>query len=227
MAAPRRFYSAWCTARLLSFSARSGLILLFAAGLLAGCAADGSRNRTAALSTPKDGTNSFVALAAESGSTLRIGDFITVSFTDVPQIVAAQFRDQKVRIPDDGMITLPYNVRVQAAGRRISDLEASIRTNYVPGYFQNLTAIVKPEERYYYVGGEVRVPGPRPYIGNMTVLRAIDTAQGFTDFARRTHIEVRHESGKTDYVDWKKARKDPRLDLPVFPNDHIIVPKGI
>jgi protein involved in polysaccharide export with SLBB domain len=61
----------------------------------------------------------------------------------------------------------------------------------------------------------------------MTVLRAIDTAQGFTDFARKTSIEVRRVDGRTEFVNWKKARANPKLDLPIYPNDHIIVPKGI
>jgi polysaccharide export outer membrane protein len=225
MVTPRRFLTRLPARRAPCFSVPASLVLLFTAGLLAGCL--GPRNDAAVLGASADGTNTLAVLATETGSTLRVGDFITVSFTDVPAIVAAQFRDQKVRIPDDGMITLPYNVRVHAAGRKIPDLEASIRTNYVPGYFQNLTAIIRPDERFYFVGGEVRNPGPRPYYGSMTVLRAIDTAQGFTDFARRTNIEVRRENGTTEFVNWKKARKNPKLDLPVFPNDHIIVPKGI
>jgi len=203
------------------------LLSLFALTVLVGCSSTASREGVNPAFSGTGVTNAPGNPRGVIDSMLGVGDFITVSFTDVPAIVAAQFRDQKVRIPDDGMITLPYNVRVQAAGRKIPELEAAIRTNYVPGYFQNFTAIVKPEERFYYVGGEVRNPGPRPYIGNMTVLRAIDTAQGFTDFARKTSIEVRREDGRTELVNWKKARKNPKLDLPVYPNDHIIVPKGI
>jgi polysaccharide export outer membrane protein len=163
----------------------------------------------------------------DSGSKLRVGDFVYISFTDLPGGVTTQFRDQKVRVSDDGMITLPYNVRVQAAGKPIQDVEAEARAKYVPDYFQQLTVIIKPEERFYFVGGEVKAPGLRPYYGNMTVLRAIDTTGGFTDFARRTNIEVRRENGTVDHVNWNKARKNPKLDLPIYPNDHIIVPKGI
>jgi polysaccharide export outer membrane protein len=155
-----------------------------------------------------------------------VGDFLYVSFTDLPGIAAGQFRDQKIRVPDSGMITLPYNVRVQAAGRTIPQLESEARAKYVPDYFQQFTIIIKPEERFYYVGGEVKIPGLRPYYGNMSVLRAIDTAGGFTDFAKRSHIQVRRENGTTELVNWKKARKDAKLDLPIYPNDHIIVQKG-
>jgi protein involved in polysaccharide export with SLBB domain len=58
---------------------------------------------------------------------------------------------------------------------------------------------------------------------NLTVLRAIDTAGGFTDFAKRRQIELRRENGDRIYIDEKKAREDSVLDLPVLANDHIIV----
>jgi polysaccharide export outer membrane protein len=158
---------------------------------------------------------------------LRVGDFITVAFTDIPPATTTMTREQRLRIPDDGMITLPYNVRVQAAGRSTSQLESEIRANCVPDLFQSLTAIATPEARFFYVGGEVKVPGKQPYIGNVTVLRAIETAGGFTDFARKSNIEVRREDGKVEHVNWKKARRKPKLDVQIFPNDHVIVPRGL
>jgi protein involved in polysaccharide export with SLBB domain len=61
----------------------------------------------------------------------------------------------------------------------------------------------------------------------MTVLRAIDTAGGFTDFANRKTIELRRANGQKFKVNWYNAIKDARLDLEVFPNDQIIVHKRI
>jgi len=63
------------------------------------------------------------------------------------------------------------------------------------------------------------------YIGRMTVLRAIDTAGGFTDFAQRKKIEVRRASGQKLTVNWYDAVKNPSKDPEVFPNDQIIVHK--
>ena len=173
------------------------------------------------------GSTNILDIVSDSGSTLRVGDYISVSFTDVPGVVANQFKDQKIRIPDDGMITLPYNVRVMAKDKRVPELEADIRTNYVPSLLVNLTAIVTPQERVYYVGGQVRAPGRQPYIGEVTVLRAIETAGGFTDFARRSNIEVRRQNGTVQRVNWNKVTRNPKLDLKIYPNDYIIVHKGI
>jgi polysaccharide export outer membrane protein len=165
----------------------------------------------------------------DTGSTLRVGDFITITVTDIPVTTATSTiaRELKLRIPDSGMITLPYNVHVQAAGRTVPQLESDIRAKYVPDLFQSLTVIVTPEARYFYVGGEVKLPGKQPYVGNVTVMRAVETAGGFTDFARRSSIEVRRADGRVEHVNWRKARKNSKLDLEIFPNDHVIVPRGI
>ena len=201
--------------------------LVLAAALL-GCSST-PRDGGAGLPGRDSGGGTNLLVDVDTGSTLRVGDYITVAFSDIPvgPATTTMTREQKLRIPDDGMITLPYNVRVQAAGRSTSQLESDIRSKYVPDLFQSLTAIVTPDARYFYVGGEVRMPGKQPYVGNVTVLRAIETAGGFTDFAKKSNIEVRRADGKTEHVNWRKALKKPKLDVQIFPNDHVIVRRGL
>jgi len=172
-------------------------------------------NPSAAFSRPVESTeqNGF--------SVVRVGDTLNISFTDVPTPIVMQPQ----RVGEDGNIKLPYNVTVKAAGKTPGQLQDDIRKEYVPRIFVNLTSTVKTEERVYFVGGEVRVPARQPYIADMTVLRAIDTAGGFTDFANRDKIELRRANGKSYNVNWKKALKDPKQDLPVYPNDQVTVHK--
>ena len=61
------------------------------------------------------------------------------------------------------------------------------------------------------------------YTGPITVLRAIDSAGGFSDFANRNNIELTRQTGEKIKVSWKKAVKDSKLDPEVYPNDQIIV----
>jgi protein involved in polysaccharide export with SLBB domain len=157
-------------------------------------------------------------LQIQSGR-LSSGDLIRVTFSDVPQPPQAV----ELRIPDDGRITLPYNITVYAIGKTISQLQDEIRDQYVPKLFVRLTVNIKTEERFYYVGGEVRTPARQPYNADLTVLRAIDSVGGFTDFAKRSRIELRRANGEAHIINWDKARKNPKLDLKVFPNDQIIV----
>jgi protein involved in polysaccharide export with SLBB domain len=61
----------------------------------------------------------------------------------------------------------------------------------------------------------------------MTVVGAIDTAGGFTDFAKRSRIQVTRASGKKMTVDYYKALKNPDKDIEIFPGDMIFVPKKL
>ena len=158
-----------------------------------------------------------------SSGVLRVGDLVRVSLLDIPQPP----QPVEIRIPDDGRITLPYNITVDARGKTVSQLQEEIRKAYVPTYFVRLTVNIKTEERFYYVGGEVRVPSRQPYNGEITVLRAVDTAGGFTDYANRRKIELRRANGQVHIINSEKARKDSKLDLIVYPNDQITVQKRI
>ena len=150
---------------------------------------------------------------------LSSGDLVRIIFSDVPQPPAAV----EIRIPEDGRITLPYNITVNAIGKTVSQLQEEIRNMYVPKLFVRLTVNINTEKRFYFVGGEVRSPNRQEYNGDLTVLRAIDTAGGFTDFAQRKKIELRRANGEVRIINWEKARKNPTLDVKVYPNDQIIV----
>lgn len=206
---------------------------LSAAALLAGCYTDpnpkGRVFPNAAAGAPVGGALPQKAATpapdyGESISKLHAGDPLTITFSDVPP---QMMQEQRVRIPEDGTITLPFNVRVKAAGKTTSQLEKEIRDAYVPTWFVNLTAIVRTEERAFFVDGEVKAPGRQTYSGELTVLRAVGTAGGFTDFANRKKIELRRQNGQKFTVNYFKALDDQSFDLPVYPNDHIIVKRSL
>jgi len=163
------------------------------------------------------------AMANPALTVLRVGDMTTITFSDLPQ----QMPKHEERIREDGKITLPFNITVQAAGKTAGQLQEDIRKEYVPKYYNYLTVTVKAEERFYYVGGEVKVAGRIQYLGDMTVLRAIDTAGGFTDFANRKNIELIRATGEKIAINWFKAVKDPSLDRAVYANDRVLVHKRI
>ena len=154
---------------------------------------------------------------------LRAGDLVIVDFYDLP--VAHAIPEYRDRIRDDGKLSLPHNISVQAANKTVGQLQEAIQNAYVPALFVRLSVSVKTEERFFYVGGEVRSPSRPFYQGEMTVLRAIDTVGGFTDFANRSNIELRRANGEKIKINWSKAMKDPKLDPSVYPNDQITVHK--
>lgn len=207
----------------------SGWILMVLLALLAGCKTDPNAalaerfpNSPLASGQPASGSITNEDTIASQFSKLRVGDLVMIAFSDVERPP----QKMEINIPDSGIITLPYNIHVKADGKTTTELERDIRAEYVPKLYVNLTVTVRTDMRVYYVDGEVKVARAWPYVGETTVLRAIANAGGFTDFANRKNIELRRLNGQRFTVNYHKALKDPKLDLPVYPNDHIIVNKG-
>jgi polysaccharide biosynthesis/export protein VpsN len=155
---------------------------------------------------------------------LRPGDRIGIIFTDVSN--PPRVPDQTIR--EDGMINLPFNKQIKAAGKTKGQLEHEIREQFVgpDKYFTRLTVNVNTEQRVYYVGGEVKSPGRQLYMGEVSVMQAIAAAGDFTNFARKQRIELtRGSSGEKLMVDGRKALRNAQFDPPVFPGDTVHVPR--
>lgn len=154
---------------------------------------------------------------------VRVGDKIEITFADIPELYPTMVQ----RVRDDGSITLPLGVRVEAAAMKASELQDAIQQAYVPKYFKRLTVAVKLEERVFYVGGQVRSPNRYVFLGEMTVLGAIKVAGDFTEFAKRTAVKLTRANGTEIKVDCKKSLKNSKYDLPVYPGDKIDVPRKV
>jgi protein involved in polysaccharide export with SLBB domain len=182
--------------------------------ILAGCAGLGGAGSTSGGADDKSITSDDV---------LRPGDRVKISFSGMP--VDQQMLPQEEQINDSGDIVLPYIGAVKAAGKSVGQLQRDIQAKYVPTYFRNLNVSVNTE-RFYFVGGEVKLPGRQPYLTGITVLKAIQSAQDFTDFADRKHVRLTRSNGRTEIVNCKKALENAQLDLPVYPGDTVTVPRG-
>lgn len=187
------------------------------AATLVGCGTTEHSSPSAAASS----TNAAVAALTEDR--LHVGEMLTITYSDLntPQ------QPFQGRIRDDGKITLLLNQEFVAAGKTVAELENEIHTNYVPRLFQQLTATVRVEDRAFYVDGQVRTPGRIVYAGPITLSGAISAAGGFDPFARQTKVKIIRANGTIEIVDCKAARKDSRLDVPIYPRDRIFVPRRI
>lgn len=177
---------------------------------------------SAAVADPaKPALPATAAPAAPGTELLRVGDPLTIVFSDIP----TPTQPFEERIKDDGTITLLYNQTFVAAGKLRGDLEREIRARYVPDYFKNLTVTIKTQMRFYYVGGEVKAPGEKPYLANMTLTKAIQAAGDVTDFADKKRVQLTRVNGEVLRVSYTRALENPRNDPPVFPGDKIHVPR--
>lgn len=202
-----------------------GLLAVTLAGCYAPSESGGAAPAGASAPPP---TMSAPVVAAPAGAVvgidnIRVGDKLEVLFTDIPDAPPGML--QVVR--EDGTITLPFGVTVTANGKKAGDLQEEIRKEYVPKYYVRLTVTVKPQERLFYVGGCVRRPDRYVFAGEITLMGAIRVAGDFTEFAKRTEVTVTRADGTTLTVDCKKAIKNPRYDVPIFPGDSVHVPQRI
>jgi len=132
----------------------------------------------------------------------------------------------EVTVDDEGYIALPLIGRLKAAGSTTSDLADKIQKAYVPQYYVRCTATVLAPTRFFYMGGEVKNPGRFPWSKDMTLLKAISTASGYTDFANRAKVELTRGRNKLVY-DCEDIRRHPEKDVPIQPGDSIYIPRSI
>lgn len=158
-----------------------------------------------------------------TGNVFQVGDLVTVTFSGVSDPTAMPSHTEKVA--NNGCINLDYIGQIKAAGKTAGELQMEIQTNYVPKYFQNLTVTVVPPAQYYYVGGEVKMPGAKDYLGQTDVIKAIQSAGDFTDFANKKKVKLTRSNGQQVTVNVIKALQDAKYDAQVYPGDTIHVPR--
>jgi len=136
-----------------------------------------------------------------------------------------------VPVRPDGKISLPLLNDVQAAGLTPMELSGVIGDG-LKKYITNPQVTVTVSEinsRRVYVSGEVVRAGAFPLLPNMTVLQALSSSGGFSQFAKLKSIYVlRVEEGKQvkhpfNYKDVVSG-KAPEQNILLQPGDVIVVP---
>jgi polysaccharide biosynthesis/export protein VpsN len=184
--------------------------------ILAGCATGGSAGTSQATVGGKAADRPM-----EGPDALRVGELIVIEFSGVTD--PPPRHEERIKI--DGRITLPMVGSIQAAGKSRGELEEEIHKLYVPRFYQRLTVVLRNEGRFFYVKGQVNNPNQFAYYKEMTLLKAIAAAGDFTDFAKKTRVQVTRADGRKLTVNCIKALDDHKLDIPIYPDDTIEVPR--
>jgi len=158
---------------------------------------------------------------------LHTGDSVEITFVAPPAPgLESRFLPHEERIREDGTISPPEIGSIRAAGKTAGQLQIDLQKEYDKLY-RNVTVSVKAGDRFYTVDGDVKMSGPKPYLANTDVVAAIAAGGGFTDFAKRSKINLIHPDGTIEIVDYDKAIKDSAHNPPVYPGDKIWVPRRI
>jgi polysaccharide export outer membrane protein len=128
----------------------------------------------------------------------------------------------------DGMISLVLVGDLHAAGRTPMALSTDI-TQRLKKYIQDpvvTVVVLGVNSQRIFMVGEVGRVGPVMLTPGMTVLQAIVTAGGLTQFASSKHIYIlRTVSGKQQKIpfNYKEALKGDNQGVPLLPGDTIVV----
>lgn len=204
------------------FSAPLALLSgLLALALLGGCASSPTDSGDSSTDT-----GSVSAADTQSADYLRPGDRIKIVYNDIPDVPTPT---EQV-VPEDGRILLPRGVEVVVIGKKRTDVEREIASIYVDEkrIYRKITVTIERMASFISVGGEVRMPSSVVYRGDVTVTAAIAAAGGFTEYANRSRVVVTRAANKKQIdVNVRKAVRDPKLDLLLYPGDQVYVPRSI
>ena len=152
---------------------------------------------------------------------LQSGDALLVSIQVFP--TPQQHEDI---IDEDGMITLPYLGNMKAAGKTSSTLERDIAQAYQDAeIYKIITVKVVVPTHSYYVRGEVKKPGRFQLTSDgVSILQAIASAGGYTEYAKRSVILIRN--GKSYPISTKELDRHPEKDWPLLPGDVLTVERS-
>jgi protein involved in polysaccharide export with SLBB domain len=170
------------------------------------------------------GPNLGAPTGATNLNTFSVGDTVMVICAG-PAEGAGTLQPHEEKIKDDGTITLQLVGTIVAAGKTPGNLQKELQLKY-ENFFKNITVTVKDLERYFYVDGEVGNRGPKVYLAETDIIKAISAAGGFTDYAKKTRVHL-IRNGHTQIINCVKAIDRPEYNVLIYPGDKIIVPRRL
>lgn len=171
-----------------------------------------------------------VAAAEVTAAEYHIGvdDSLSIS------ILKPEPTEATLTVSPDGQITFPYIGSVRAKDRTLIEVQQEIQKRL--GAYMNdpvvSISLAESRSRIFYVYGEVNAPGSFPLKDNMTAIRAISQAGGFTKFGSPSRVKILRarpdgSGNETIPVNLKAAiAGKPGQDVPLVSGDVIVAEEG-
>jgi len=159
---------------------------------------------------------------------LKTNNRIMISIGGIPDNEVPQI-SKVYTISDNGTVNLLHIGEVRAVGLKPSTLQRTIEQTYIareiytrPTVTVTINDSASTAQMVYVVGG-IKGNGSVPYSSNLTVLKAISAAGGFSPFAKPSRTKL-IRNGVTTEINLKDISADPSRDIKLQPEDQIIVP---
>lgn len=203
----------------------SGAAVLIALAIAsAACTSEATRAR---MDEARERTRAVTAEQRDAVYTLQPGDELTLDFFYNEEL------NTYVTIRPDGRFNLPLVGEVDANGRTIPELTATLSERYAP-MLKRPEVIVNVSgfgSQVVYVGGEVTNAGVVPLSSNMTAMQSVLAAGGARTTGNMKNVVIIRDQGTPEplllMIDLHKGA-DQLLaydDLRLMPRDIVFVPK--
>ncbi len=136
---------------------------------------------------------------------------------------------REVQVDASGRLSFPLVGMVEVSGKTPHEVEALLAEHLRRAHVRDPQVTVNLKDtlsQYVTVEGVVQKPGLYPVIGNMTLLRAIATAQGTTEFSRLDDVVVFRTVGGQKYAalyNLNAVRHGAYPDPEIYANDVVMV----
>ena len=159
-----------------------------------------------------------------------VGDVLEINVQQPDQFVV------NATVAPDGYISFPYIGNVKVLGLNLPQTQEEIQKRLADGYLKYPVVTVYLKEvksKKYLVSGEVLKPGSYPLEDNITVLKAISIAGGFSKYGNASRVKLLRQkhNGKgyqTINVNVEKAENGDSAEDPVLlEGDMVVVQEGL
>lgn len=203
------------------------LALFLTAFALSGCAGPEKLRSTERLTvlenTTLPGPDRRDLVAPDRLSLIGPADTISIEIFNVPEL------SREVQVDSSGRITMPLIGQIEVAGTTSAELAQLIKTKLAGRYVRNPDVTVNLKgsvSQVVTVDGAVDKPGLYPVTNQMTLLRAVASSGGLTEFARDDNVVVLRTVGTRQLAgiyNLAAIRRGVYSDPPIYANDLVIV----
>jgi len=203
--------------------------VLFAAMALTGCAS-GSRDVGTAANLTLVPADSLPAPAlsdlAASERPYRVGPFDKLT---VDVFGSEELSKKEIQVDASGRMSFPLIGTVAVAGKTPGEIEEAMEGLFRGRFIKNPQITVNLKEiisQTITIGGEVKEPGVYPVVGKMTLMRAVATAKGTTEFSKKDEVIIFRTINGSEYAalyDMRAIQRGNYSDPEVFANDVVLV----
>ena len=149
-------------------------------------------------------------------------DKVTIEVYGLPEL------SRTLSVDASGTVALPLAGVIEASGKTPTELAAIVADRLRGRYVKDPHVTVNADtvNQSFTVDGAVAAPGLYPVNGRMTLIRAVATAKGLTEFARSNYIVVFRQVGNQQMAalyDLRAIRQGMYADPEVYANDLILV----